>query len=371
MSTVVGAGMRLVFVTSLLREGGAERVVAVLASGLADRGHEVRVLVLRDLDGTEYATSPAVEVEALRLISERNPWWRPAGLVRLARLRRALRIARPELVISFQDKLNAAVVLATRGLGVPVVCTEHVVPSGQRLGVVWGWLRTWAYRRAALVVAPTEAIASELRPLGARVEVLAYPAAHYSQAPCNGAPDTRALSFRAAGRLAAVKGFDRLIDAFAMVAEELPEWTLELAGEGELRAELESRAEGLGLGGRVRFRGRVADVVGFFGGGRVAVISSQSEAFPMVLLEAWASGTPVAAIPSAGSLVEMGGDAVAWAGDERVAGLASVMRRLATEADLAARLAELGRERYLKFAPGVVLDAWEERTRTWRRVDSR
>uniref|UniRef100_UPI002A7FCC12 glycosyltransferase n=1 Tax=Streptomyces sp. CRN 30 TaxID=3075613 RepID=UPI002A7FCC12 len=55
----------------------------------------------------------------------------------------------------------------------------------------------------------------------------------------------------AAGRLVPVKRYDRLIDAFAKIADVHPDWTLRLYGRGPERAKLRARIDRLGLYERV------------------------------------------------------------------------------------------------------------------------
>ena len=55
----------------------------------------------------------------------------------------------------------------------------------------------------------------------------------------------------AAGRYAPEKGYDRLIDAFAAVAPDHPDWSLRIFGHGPMHAELQEQVRRLGLEGQV------------------------------------------------------------------------------------------------------------------------
>lgn len=93
------------------------------------------------------------------------------------------------------------------------------------------------------------------------------------------------------------KGADLLIEAFAGVAPENPELDLVLAGPDQigLAQELCSRAEALGMGGRVHFPGMLEGAAkwGAFRGAEAFVLPSHQENFGIVVAEAMASGTPV------------------------------------------------------------------------------
>ncbi|MBD5655336.1 MAG: glycosyltransferase family 4 protein [Candidatus Eremiobacteraeota bacterium] len=61
------------------------------------------------------------------------------------------------------------------------------------------------------------------------------------------------------GRLVPRKGFDRLIEAFAWIAPQMPTATLEIVGDGPQRADLETLVRRLGIAENVRFLGALDD----------------------------------------------------------------------------------------------------------------
>ena len=97
----------------------------------------------------------------------------------------------------------------------------------------------------------------------------------------------------AAGRLMRQKGFDRLIKAFAPVAEAHPDWQLVICGRGPKRARLERLINGLGLAGNVTLAGPVQDMGAAMADASIYAMSSRAEGFPMVLLEAMNAGLPI------------------------------------------------------------------------------
>ncbi len=106
----------------------------------------------------------------------------------------------------------------------------------------------------------------------------------------------------AIGRLARNKGYDLLLDAFAVVAPREPNAVLHLAVGGTelnpkeqiLRDELKAQADALGLAGRVKFSGFIpdADLADHYRAADVFVLSSRYEPFGMAAIEAMACGTP-------------------------------------------------------------------------------
>lgn len=90
------------------------------------------------------------------------------------------------------------------------------------------------------------------------------------------------------------KNIARLLRAFARAASD-GQASLVIAGDGPERPALEGLAQELGLGGRVRFAGHVADPARLLKQMDVFAMSSDTEQMPLSLLEAMAAGLPVAA----------------------------------------------------------------------------
>lgn len=101
--------------------------------------------------------------------------------------------------------------------------------------------------------------------------------------------------------LRAVKNLPRLVRAFAALP---PEWHLVILGEGPERAVIEAQARASGVAARVHLPGFVPDpsrAVGLFD---LFALSSDSEQFPISLVEAMAAGLAVAS-PAVGDVAEM------------------------------------------------------------------
>ncbi|HVI28790.1 glycosyltransferase [Hansschlegelia sp.] len=95
------------------------------------------------------------------------------------------------------------------------------------------------------------------------------------------------------GRLVGTKRMSHVIDAFGLIADQFPEWSLDIFGEGERRPELEEQIERLALGDRARLRGFDREVTSVLAAGAIFVTGSAAEAHPLVLIEAMVAGCPV------------------------------------------------------------------------------
>lgn len=116
----------------------------------------------------------------------------------------------------------------------------------------------------------------------------------------NAAPDVPEITYNpsshriiAVGRLDYQKGFDRLIDAWSMVSEDLrKEWNLDIFGQGEWKEMLEKKIDGLGMGSSVKINPPTKDIFKEYASSAFIVMSSHYEGLPMVLIEAMSCGLP-------------------------------------------------------------------------------
>lgn len=151
------------------------------------------------------------------------------------------------------------------------------------------------------------------------------------------------------GRLKKYKGVDLVLRAFA--AGQLPDATLEIAGAGEFRPELEQLAGNLGVASQVRFLGRIDETAkgALLRRAWATVFASPKEGWGITNLEAAASGTPVIASNSPGIRESVKHDETGFLvphGD--VAAMAACMRRLSGERTLVEHLGANAR----RFAEG-------------------
>jgi glycosyltransferase involved in cell wall biosynthesis len=94
------------------------------------------------------------------------------------------------------------------------------------------------------------------------------------------------------GRLTAIKQHRLFLDTIAAVARTRPALIALIAGDGELRADLERYAGELGIADRVRFLGWRRDLDTIYAAADVFLLTSRNEGTPVALIEAMASAIP-------------------------------------------------------------------------------
>lgn len=294
--------MNILFFVSSLNAGGAERVATTLANAWAARGDQVTLVpTYLTKQAAFYPVDDAVTVQWLADMPGSRLLRGLPGVGKWLMMRRLIRRARPDVVVSFLTNVNVNALIASAGLDVPVIVSERTNPLySQSAGRVLRFLRRRMYGRARVVVMQTQASVEPFRALVPAARDVAVVANPLPPALMDGStiparrPSQRHLV--AMGRLVAIKQFDVLIDTFATLASHHPEWTLTIWGDGPLRDALSAQIDRLGLNGRVILAGRTAQPWDALARADVFVMTSRVEGFPNVLLEAMALGLPCVAL---------------------------------------------------------------------------
>lgn len=99
----------------------------------------------------------------------------------------------------------------------------------------------------------------------------------------------------AIGHLDVVKGFNRLIEAWQKIADEHKDWQLHIYGDGPLKQSLNQQIIDYNCENNIKILPPTHDIESIYYNSSIFVLSSYSEGFPMVLLEAMDAGLAVVA----------------------------------------------------------------------------
>ncbi len=301
-----GSSVRIVYILTSLGMGGAERQAISIAERVANRGHQVSILVLRPRLREEWTT--ALPVHHLNM--RRTPL---SFAVSLLHTRRILRNLRPDLIHS--HSFHANIFARLLKLFVPrsvILSTIHNVYEGAsgrmlayRLTDPLATLTTVVSHVAAdrfvrlkavsvrkCIVLPNAIDISLFTPdLNRRLSMRATP-----NAASNGA-----FIWLAAGRHVPAKDFPNLIKAFAEVSKAAPHAQLWIAGQSSDGHKEQQSGEG-GIAAllktshdQVRYLGLRRDMPALFDAADAFVLASAWEGMPLVLAEAMAMEKPVVA----------------------------------------------------------------------------
>lgn len=239
-----------------------------------------------------------------------NVWWQvPPGL--RCRIGSAVRLARkyvdrrgvPDVVHAHSARwAGAAAARVSDAFGVPYVLTEHF--SGFQRGSILPWRRPLVDRGlrqasglAAVSAGLKEALTGREGVVPQDVAVHPNPVrASFFTRPPKGRPSESPFRFVTVAGLNSRKNIGGLIDAFTRAFEASNGASLTIVGDGPRRAALEARARRLGVEDQVAFRGQQGrlGVREALWGAHAFVLPSRHETFGVALVEAMATGLPVA-----------------------------------------------------------------------------
>lgn len=350
--------------------GGTITTTFNLAAALAER-HDVEVVsVLRHRERPTFALDPRVSLRPLvdlRREKDHPLHQRPAKVFPAAEYRyRQYSELTDQRVGEYLETTDADVVVGTRpGLNVHLAhqAPPHVVRVGQEhltLDNHSPRLRRTlrrAYRRLDVLTTVTEADAAayrrKMRLPGVRVEALPNSVPDPVLPPA----DSTAKVVIAAGRLVPLKRYDLLIEAFARVAAEHPDWQLRIYGQGDEHDHLRRLVERLGLSDNVLLMGAATPMEAEWVKASIGAAASDFDAFGMTIVEAMRCGLPVVSTDcphGPGEIIKDGADGrLVPVGDRDALGAA--LLDLVRDPELRRRMGRTAIENARRFAPGPVV----------------
>jgi glycosyltransferase involved in cell wall biosynthesis len=282
---------------------------------------------------------------------------------RLSLIRRIVEDFGPDVIISFLDTANITTLLACLGRRVPVIVSERIDPSQHNIGWARKLLRTCTYPFARLIVVPSQRVADYFpASLQSKIRVIGNPIPIPSMRARVGQSDGRKRVI-AVGRYEPQKGFDLLLDAFALVAGEHPDWDLVVIGDGSERPRLERRVQVLDLEERITLKGVVTDILQELANCHVMAFPSRYEGFPNALAEGLATGLPAVGYKAVSGVEELildGQTGLLVDQQEGARGLAHAIARLLVDEKMRRQFGDAAHEHVRRWAPDRIFSLWKE-----------
>ena len=274
--------MKIHFFISKLGNGGAERVVSLLANELDDRGHEVTVFCFRPTN--EYTVNPTVK--RIRFHKKRivdsvvfN------GFFSLLRHYRNPK-NRPDVMSTHINTLGYMTIPIAKIYGIKIIASEHINHSVNPTKAK-RFLHKYLFPKVDVLTVLTQYDLPYYQKLGANAKVVYNPFT-FSTPEKEIQPKPEYKTIIAVGDLNRYhqKGFDNLLQIAKEVTAEHPDWKFKIVGGGENgRKHLESLAKELQIEKNVEFTGFQSDVKSHLNQADIFILPSRYEGLPMSLLE--------------------------------------------------------------------------------------
>lgn len=272
--------MKVLFFTGEYTEGGAERVMSILANSFVNRGIDVELLSYYDSELFYSLDERIVKSSVCHNTGSKNT------INNLLYLRRYFK-ENGDIIVSFLAPFNILSIIASLFIHKPIIVADRNDPSRIPGNKLIRKLRDFLYRFADGVVVQTFQNSRYFDYLDTKVIANPIDFDQYLGEALNTEKKNKIVNV---GRLKSQKNQKMLIEALKSVDDK---YYLEIYGEGELKDELVDFADKCGVKDRVFLMGNCRDVFERIKDAQVFVLSSDYEGMPNALIEAMCLGLPV------------------------------------------------------------------------------
>lgn len=273
--------------------GGTERVSSLIANGLSQKKYDVCILSL--FEGEKPVFKLNNDIQLFSLFKQKKSF-KLVFMQTIWKIRQFVLQHNIDTLIVVDSISCVFTVPALWGLKTRHICWEHfnfLNNNGSKLRDLG---RKFAVKHCDVVVTLTQrdqdTWKANLSTIRSKMMVIANPTPYENvkHQPCQNFKTVVAV-----GRLRHVKGFDLLLAAWAKVCQRNLDWKLVIVGGGEEAQNLQQMAQNLAIEQRVDFVGSCSDITEYYKKSSIFCLSSRSEGFGMVLLEAQAFALPIVA----------------------------------------------------------------------------
>lgn len=345
-------------------KGGAEKVLADISSGMSIRGHHVSVLSFDNTKGRSFYDFGA-KVKRIRLavgnVLRKATFWEV--ITRMRVIRKVVTRHKPDVVVAFMHSSFIPCSFALIGTGVPVIASEHIVPTHYRKRK-WEFLllicsRFFVKKITVLSNNIIETYPAFLRdkmvPVANPVKEARIPNTSEDES------NTQKVILNV-GRLTDQKAQHILIEAFALIADKYPDWIVRIVGEGELLNNLTALTKNLKLEDRVIFAGTTSNIDAEYSKANIFALPSSYESFGLATAEAMSHGVPpigFADCPGTNEIIEHGKSGILVEGINSTEKYAQALESLIQSKETRQKIGSAAKASIKEYHPENILDTWE------------
>ncbi len=286
--------------------GGIERVIIDKANWLAEKGHDVTLLTYEQGNHPfSFQLFPGVCYIDINCryfkVYSYHFLLRPFIKFRMKRifqkkLHSLIEKSHPDIMVLPHNLNEFQNEITTMSSLVPIVYEAHSTSVELLKGnVVRRWLKYYRIKKVLknvdMVIALTQGDAMFWRKIFHNVKTIPNPVSVSVDNLIDSPKEAGRILY--VGRLHPIKRIDRLIQAFAMIADSYSDWHIDIYGEGEEKANIEKLIHKCHLAKKVKIIAPSSHIYNEYRNSQFLVLSSDSESFSLVIVEAMSCGLPV------------------------------------------------------------------------------
>lgn len=350
--------MKILFVIRDMFMGGAGKQLAITASSLVERGHNVYLYTYIGMSLEHHIDSRII------YIAEKNA---PTSklkeyLFTPFHIHRVIKQVKPDIAISWRANAGCMLVLGAIGTRVLTIFSERSDPYMETNMMLKIATKICDYSDGG--VFQTSKARDYYHRLSPKSVVIPNPVGLDLNFPKIENIESRRKEIAWVGRMVnRQKRMDIALKAFKIVHEQLPDYTLSFYGDGKDMQLIRNLTIVLGLQESVHFYGATKNIIDVIRNSRLLMLSSDYEGIPNVVIESFIAGTPVVATdcsPGGARLLI----------DDRKNGfivpicdyktLATRCIELVQDSKLSNLFVAQARLKLHQFKPETIFDAWNE-----------
>lgn len=282
--------MKIFIVCPRLCYGGAERVAVSLANGFVSRGHQVQMMSNLYDEITFHVDEDVILSNLVSSNKNKIIKWLSA----IINIRNVCKKEKPDVIIGIMELCSFVSRIATVGMDIPVIATEHDAFERPKSAPMPFILKMTKFYLNRIYTKVTVLTAADKLAIGRKLNNVVVMPNPLALKPIKEFLDKEKIIL-AAGRVDSwhYKGFDVLIKAWGKIAGKFPEWRLQIAGvskNSDTVPFLNHIAEQCGCKNRIEYLGFQDDMRSLYQKSSIFVLSSRYEGFGLVLIEAMSQG---------------------------------------------------------------------------------
>ena len=374
--------MKITFVISSLSSGGAEKVLTIMANSWSAAGHDITVVTFSSPENDFFPLGKNIQRISLNCLSDSKNIFQAAysNIIRLAKLHHTLHKLQSRVTISFIDKTNIMVLLASTCTNQKIIVTEHTDPARQSIGKGWSLLRRLVYPFSAAVIVLSDQIKDwtiqavddksvflpkikeKLWVMPNPIDFEAIQAESREKLPEEIIEiiKKKKTVFTQIARLSSEKDPSLLIEACHILQESYKDFAVFFIGQGPLFKDIQKQIIEKKLENTIFLLGEKTNPYPYMAAARSVLLTSSIEGFGMVLAEAILCGAvPVSTDGIGPRNILVNGQFGLLVPAHEPHQFAKAMFRIATDDELYHQLKKGAAESIQRFNKTLILEDWE------------